>query len=103
MPRMSAAGSAAWARPGSAVSIRVSEPRSPTNAEVKTSSRAPAARSSDSTAERRFIRDAHSGVTKSTRSNASPVTPTRKVAGAVRSGAALQQHPYDLGAAGQGG
>ena len=63
-------------RPGSAVSIRASEPRSPMNAEVKTSSRAPAARSSDSTAERRFIRDAHSGVTKITRSNAGPVTPT---------------------------
>ena len=55
---------------------RASEPRSPVNAAVKTSSLAPAARSSDSTAERRFIRDAHSGVTKITRSNACPVTPT---------------------------
>jgi len=46
------------------------------NAEVKTSSWAPAAKSSDSTAERRFIRAAHSGVTNITRSNAIPVTPT---------------------------
>jgi len=43
---------------------------------VKTSSLAPAAMSSDSTAERRFIRAAHSGVTNITRSNATPVALT---------------------------
>ena len=58
------------------MSIRAREVRSPRNAEVKTSSLAPAARSSDSTAERRFIRAAHNGVTKTTRSNATPVTLT---------------------------
>ncbi len=76
MSRTSTAGSVAWASPGSAVSIRPSEARSPRKAAVKTSSLAPAAKSSDSTAARRLNRAAHSGVTNITRSNARPVTPT---------------------------
>ena len=103
MSRTSTAGSLAWARPGSAVSIRASEVRSPRNAEVKTSSWAPAVKSSDSTAERCFIRAAHSGVTYNHALERWSGDTSRKPERTVRSDAAVQQHPHDFGAARQGG